>query len=449
MKLNLLSTNKKHNSFGVVQPLNSPIECYLKESTSIIRPIFILENASNLIKLGYNYLYCVDWGRYYFINNITISHNNYYELECEIDVLASYRNDILSQTFFIERASTGYNEKIVDNLVTSLADFETTSSTLFLDFFNDEGSYFISSASSSTMSTMWNINETYLNTLADELMTDTGFVDEMQKYYNQPMNAIYSMHWLPFAVGSFGGTYLNVEFANWSSDIVQGYRISNTTITKEFSITIPKPYTDFRLLSACTYMLYLPCCQPIKIENSFIEPSDSLYIKYIVDCADGNVIARIYTLENGFIAKTSGNLKTDRAVASVTSNALSIGMGVGTGLGSLAGGVLTLNPVMMASGLLSTVSAVSIPPQVSATGNYGGRGAYVSDNKQAILSCTYSSTIEPNSIVSTSGRPVMKNGTLSNYSDFVKCDNASVELYATGEEIELVNNLLNGGVFIE
>lgn len=447
MRVYLLNTKKRHNSTTVL-PLGDTVEeVFLKENTSVIRPVFLIEY--NISILEYNYLYCEEFSRYYFIRNIATGLNNWWELDCEVDTLASHKVDILQNTCFIERASVGYNDKIVDNLVTNLADFETINEIVSLDFFNDSGSYFIIGASNATMSTIWNINETYINTLANELMSDTGFIDEMQKYYNQPMNAIYTMHWLPFAVGTFGGIDSNVSFANWESDIVVGKRISDTTIVKEFGISIPKPYNDFRKTSACSYMLYLPCCVPIKIENSFIENSDLLYIKYVVDCADGNVIARIYTLENGFIVKTSGNVKTDKPIASITSNAIPRAIGVASGFGLSAIGAMSMNPITLASGLVSTVSSALIPPQVSATGNYGGKGAYVADNKQAILTCTYSSTVEPSDIVETSGRPVMRDERLLNYSGFVKCDNASVKIEATLEEIETINNLLNGGIYIE
>lgn len=63
-----------------------------KQPCDILRPTFILSYASDL--LISNYLYCPDFSRYYFIDNIQVTPGNRFEISCTVDVLMSYRNEI-------------------------------------------------------------------------------------------------------------------------------------------------------------------------------------------------------------------------------------------------------------------------------------------------------------------------------------------------------------------
>lgn len=445
----LLATSKKENSFKKLEfPTENQIEVYLKSETSIINPIFVVNGDFKNI----TYVYSADFDRFYFVRNVSATVNNSWELECEIDVLATYKSEILQQSAFVERSSTGYNINIIDRLVTTTTNTDILSSRVKPDFFDNTGTYFLSCADNLRMSATYQIEEGYLSSLANELMTDTGFIDEMQKYYNQPMNAIYSLHWLPFSLGFFNSSeQRNIEIANWTSDIAQGRFVYDSAKKSTFYIDIPKPFSDYRNVSETLYTLYIMGCSPITINSNLLENFETLLIEYTVDCVDGNVAVRVYGSGgiSPLLAKISGNLKTSLPIASITFNPLAIVGGVAGGLSSVAIGELTSNPIMMASGLFSTISSALLRPQVQATGNYQGRSAYESDYGFCQLSCVYSSTIEPSNLTAKLGRPVGKVGTLANYTGYIKCDSASVEVSGTIEEIEKINELLNSGVYNE
>lgn len=65
----------------------------LRNSTSVLEPEFLIKSDT---VFTYNYCYIADFNRYYFIRNITIENNGLYKISCRVDVLMSFKNDVLS-----------------------------------------------------------------------------------------------------------------------------------------------------------------------------------------------------------------------------------------------------------------------------------------------------------------------------------------------------------------
>lgn len=76
-----------HKSFA-----GSDINVQLKQPCDILNPVFILEYQSDLVNA--NYLYCPDFSRYYFITNMNLLPGKRMEINCAVDVLMSYRDQI-------------------------------------------------------------------------------------------------------------------------------------------------------------------------------------------------------------------------------------------------------------------------------------------------------------------------------------------------------------------
>lgn len=68
----------------------------VKKSTDIIRPILPIFSEIDLITSGVNYCYISVLNRYYFIDGISPYPNNIFRLDCRVDVLESFKNDILN-----------------------------------------------------------------------------------------------------------------------------------------------------------------------------------------------------------------------------------------------------------------------------------------------------------------------------------------------------------------
>lgn len=79
----------------------------LKSSCSVINPS-VLINAENLS--AYNYCYIAAFNRYYFISDITSVRNGLWRIDCSVDVLMSYKNEILALNVIVSDASVGDNQ---------------------------------------------------------------------------------------------------------------------------------------------------------------------------------------------------------------------------------------------------------------------------------------------------------------------------------------------------
>lgn len=89
---------------------NIPVEVITP--ASVVRPL--LKVSSGLIGQSVNYVYVADLERYYFIRNWTME-NGYVTLECEVDVLMSFKNAIKQQNVILSRQEKNYNLYQVDN----------------------------------------------------------------------------------------------------------------------------------------------------------------------------------------------------------------------------------------------------------------------------------------------------------------------------------------------
>lgn len=114
----------------------------IKDETSVINPIILIE-ADNLTQ--YNYCYIPLFKRYYFIKDITVVRNNLFRLFLDIDVLMSYKDEILNLDCIVnkqENNSTPYvndNSRIYENR-------NFTSIINYRNGFDDDGNFILITA---------------------------------------------------------------------------------------------------------------------------------------------------------------------------------------------------------------------------------------------------------------------------------------------------------------
>lgn len=66
-----------------------------KENSNIITPSLILKNYK-----GGNYCYIEELERYYYIKDIDLLGNGLIKVNCELDVLMTYKDDIINSDFY-------------------------------------------------------------------------------------------------------------------------------------------------------------------------------------------------------------------------------------------------------------------------------------------------------------------------------------------------------------
>ena len=86
-----------------------------KESTSLRSPTFILKRGVTVGgEINFNYIYCENTKRYYYIVNKVFRADGLLELECHTDVLMTFKSDILASTQRINRAEKMVTPCLID-----------------------------------------------------------------------------------------------------------------------------------------------------------------------------------------------------------------------------------------------------------------------------------------------------------------------------------------------
>lgn len=93
----------------------------LKEDCSITHPVFVLGKTSSSESMDtvgwwrkFNYCYCANLERYYFIRNIVFQKTGLVELQCDVDPLMSFKDDILNSTQLVTRQENKQQRYIPD-----------------------------------------------------------------------------------------------------------------------------------------------------------------------------------------------------------------------------------------------------------------------------------------------------------------------------------------------
>lgn len=125
MELILYSYNG--NSLTVNKTLGGgfSVNGYLRESAS--NESMSVEIDGSFDSFDYNYCYCVELNRYYFIDSFYLDITGLYTVNLRIDYLKSFENEILSSESEIIECENNYNNDYVDY------DSQTTAKTTVFD----------------------------------------------------------------------------------------------------------------------------------------------------------------------------------------------------------------------------------------------------------------------------------------------------------------------------
>ena len=127
-------SDKNHVDKSITQ-IGTDITGTLRDDCSVINPVIQLENFTGFNLTECNYAYIVEFGRYYYINNITLK-NKLYEISMHVDVLMSYKDEIRSNSAVISRQEKSYNLYLQDGVFKTNA-FPHIQIVQFPDGFSD------------------------------------------------------------------------------------------------------------------------------------------------------------------------------------------------------------------------------------------------------------------------------------------------------------------------
>lgn len=113
----------------------------LREQCSIIAPDVLIETSTNISM--YNYCYIAEFGRYYFIKNITSIRQGLWRISLKCDVLMTYNTQIKTLECIVDRSSSNYNALIHDPEFMMQSNTRVRTKTFDYTFTPSDGTYLL------------------------------------------------------------------------------------------------------------------------------------------------------------------------------------------------------------------------------------------------------------------------------------------------------------------
>ena len=457
--------SKEHNS--TKQPSGGTVvNCYLKDDTSLINPVFVLDSAN----FSVNY---VQWGsRYYFVDDVVSIRNSTVELHCSVDAMASWKSLIGASSQYVTRSASQYNPRVIDALYPCKAGETidvTTLSNLDSDFFDKDGCYVVGVVGQGGVEsgiTYYAFN----NLLGDDFgafvdyLFQGNYLDapttevslELQKELVNPFQYVVSCMWFPMALS---GSLEDVKFGYWTATGVKGMKLSGKgTIARAYTsgaVSLPRhpqqaslgqfvngaPYTE-HTLTVYTF-------GDIEIPAEYTVQSGTIYVNLYVDIITGVGMLTVANDEQYAFLRTFGQVGVQvqlsqlttpfitSAIAGKASQLSPMFEGVksaeGLDIGNIFGSIAGIGDGLKAKG-----------SRVNSMGSFGTRIAY---NYPARVTTSFREVV--NTDPEHNGRPLMQRVTISSLSGFIKVENPDVDIPATTQEKDIIANYMRSGFYYE
>ena len=458
--------NKRNNSLKLPTEGNS-IPCALKDSTSVTAPVLELKTAT--IPTTYNYAYISDFGRYYYVKEWTYN-KGIWVCYLTVDVLTSWRSNILNTTAYVEYSSSLYSNNIMDpRMMSSEEKFythweEPEESAVF----DTNGCYILSIISTDANGyngacAVYALTQSQLSQFSATI-TAQDFIDGIwegiKNAFNNPFDAIVSCRWIPFSYSMLSGEEKEIVVV-YAGSGVNGKLLTSNFVTTNFGTKIPsrtetKDYTD--VAPFVTGVLYLPFVGTVPLDLNAFYPNNYIYIKIVCDVVTGDLVYTLGQSAEFFVSTYSGNCATQIPLSNNMVD--SLGMvassgGIIGGLVSTVAGIVKKDPGLISKGLgatglgtYGTVRSAEVHTQTN-----GAISSRVGAHVQRTIELVLIRCIVPDSIGTgrkeTIGLPCFRTNLLSTLNGYCQCSGASVSAPATDTELETINEFLNSGIYIE
>lgn len=103
MQIKFFRTSSENNRIGKTLENETVLDGKFKTEIDVQNPV-IQVNAD---LMNFNYCYIPDLNRYYFISKIEITRTNFYTIYMHIDVLETYKDEILQLNVVVSNSANG------------------------------------------------------------------------------------------------------------------------------------------------------------------------------------------------------------------------------------------------------------------------------------------------------------------------------------------------------
>lgn len=454
---------KRRNSLKVPSAESGTIvDCVIKKAINIISPSFIIESISMP-----TWNYCFTFGRYYFVKALSTGINNFWGIECEEDTLATHRDKILLTTALVMRSASNYNPAIDDNFIMPTTHVSYEFQSRVIPYITNGGVYCLQVISGGGGSSLGGFAKTYLmgaSQMAElaNILTNRDFVTSIGDAVNNPLSTIVSLKWIPLFIGTYigSGALEEISIGGQPTGIQASVLGGNYSAQTSMTFSLAQPNEDNSFLYGDKYLsydLFIPALGQVHISGQDVLGSSDITVMFDFS-VDGDIIA--YVLRGGaqsllhLIGSLRGNVAHNIPVA-MTNNPYAtsaVGTMIG-GLGATLGGTLAGNAGIVVGGIGALATGVGqfmYGKSTSMQGGYdGARNVFTTYDSVILRKSRYLPSEEPAEIKQIIGRPLAQMVKLSTLTGYVQTQGFSIDCDAPLEEVNEINSMLNGGVYIE
>jgi len=456
--------NKRYNSTKT--PDNSMItvsgNITLKMPTSIHNPTILFAASASDMPKAMTSNYCAFNNALYWIRDARMTSNTHIEFSCEMDVLATYKNQILQTKAYIAYSTTGTYE-IPDSRLGYKSNYKMTTWSATMQNImseNNDLKYLLQVIGGDGLAYGYMLEANMLKTFSEEICNPT-ILEQLIKYFTyDPWTGLVALYTTPIIPNT---TILRNITIGTETLSAEGYPIELNKLLEENYEFIINTHTDFRdNAPLTTWILYLPFVGYVQLDTNIMYNVNRLNIDIYIEVITGNIL---YSIGGAFgketesfkgIAAYSGNCNSRIPVSSTNQD---IGGKINSTLSAISSfatlavapelsvpmtmGLATTSVGSMISELGASQSTTQINGAISsAIGIHNGRTIQ-------LIKYTHTTAMNPADIRYLLGNPTCIVDTINNYTGYIQTLNFSLSANATAEEITKINTLMDRGVYIE
>lgn len=461
MEVRLYNFGKKKNS--TKQPTGGNIERgVLKNPSSVSNPKIefsadvLSGNPSNV-----NYAFIPDFNRYYFVKEWNYE-TGLWVADMECDVLASFRNSIASQNYYILRTSTAFTGEVSDGLYPTYSRPRRYVGHAVKELFPEasaftKGTYVVGISGADGVSDYYKFSYQQFKKFSEVVFSSTTWLEsgdfgdlgeDIAKLVFNPTQYITSVKWFPYVISSSELTVVTKIKIGWWSFDVTAELLGNFTVDKlSTTINCPKhPQSQHRgvFLDSFPYRrakLFIQGFGMIELNCSKIR-SDTLSIEVHADCRTGTATAYVYETDTKYIlANVTGKIGYSIAIGDIKNDFLgAITNGAGFIANTVAGNFIGAGASLINAGVdMATADVNTLSNADSPCSMLVGTTIFVD---------CWELVDEDNA---DNGRPFMKNGAPSTMgTGYYIVENGNIAINnAYSEEKDTIKNYLERGWYYE
>lgn len=442
--------SKRKNSTKIPTGAGTVIAVELKSGVDMLNPSFLIAQENQP-----RFTYLLFEGRFYFITGVNNVRTGLWEISCSVDVLSTYKPNIKASSAYINYMTSGDN-RIVDNRIPVVAAASISKNNVTIPVISDSivGTYLVSITGENNVGTyamIGGLNNLMLNwdtfgAIWESRVDTSGVLEAILSVGKQLVSSgnlaenIRSCLWTPLDIAE--GSLETLKVGMYETG-VSAFRVTNKIKTYDFSINIPWQFSDWRNTSPYTQVyLYLPFIGTISYSSANLIGITALSVRLSVNMYTGEIAYEVKA-GNEILGTYSASTAISIAVGQSNINPMSLASGV---VGA-ATGVATGN---YAGAIACSISALI--PNSSTAGSMSGGATGGLDKDIICFTVCHDTVVEPSTMADVKGIPYYAVSALTDVNGYVETDDFSVvDLYGnmTSTEKDLVNDLMDGGVYIE